>query len=237
MDRRCTYSVCIATYNGAQYIEEQLISILQQLTNADEVIVSDDSSKDETISIVKRLQKKYPIIKIINGPQKGFVQNFENAILNATKDIIVLSDQDDIWKENKIEKINEVFEKNTKCTTILHTMSTFCKGEDERHLITIDYHKGVISNWLKSSYWGCCMAIKREFLKKLLPFGNDCIAHDQLIGLISEKYGNVVFIDEDLIMHRLHENNETFSLPLNKKLLFRVKVLKNYLKVKKQYNN
>lgn len=235
--RKYTYSVCVATYNGEKYIEEQLVSILTQLTDKDEVIVSDDGSKDGTIAVVEHLKQTYPIIKIVKGPQKGFSCNFENAVKNASGDIILFSDQDDIWKANKVEKINEVFVNDEACTTILHTMSTFRAGEDETHEIPMGYHSGVLRNWLMSSYWGCCMAVKREFMLKFLPFREYCVGHDQLTGLMTEKHGKVHFLDEDLIMHRLHDSNTSFTQPLAKKIKFRMEMLRDYLYTDKVFKS
>ena len=235
--RKYTYSVCVATYNGEKYIEEQLVSIYKQLTDKDEIIVSDDGSKDGTIAVVEQLKQQYPNIKIVKGPQKGFSCNFENAVKNASCDIILFSDQDDIWKENKVNKIDEVFTKDETCTTILHTMSTFRVGEDEGHEIPMGYHSGVFSNWLMSSYWGCCMAVKREFMHRFLPFREYCVGHDQLTGLMTEKYGKVCFLNEDLIMHRLHDSNTSFTQPFAKKLKFRMEMLKDYLYTNKVYKS
>lgn len=235
MARKYTYSVCVATYNGEKYIEEQLASIMSQLTEADEIVVSDDGSKDGTLSVVEQLKETYPNIKIVKGPQKGFSCNFENAVKNASKDIIVFSDQDDIWKDNKIERLDEVFGNNNECTTILHTMSTFRAGEEEGHEIPMGYNRGVLRNWLMSSYWGCCMAVKREFLIKFLPFREYCVGHDQLTGLMTEKYGKAVFLDEDLIMHRLHDSNTSFTQPFAKKIKFRIEMLKDYFYTNRQY--
>ena len=92
-------SVCIATYNGAKYIEEQVQSILYQLSEKDEIINSDDGSKDNTLAIIKSLNDAR--IKVIHNTLKhGLVSNFENAIKHADGDYIFLSDQDDIWTSN-----------------------------------------------------------------------------------------------------------------------------------------
>ena len=235
MARKYTYSVCVATYNGEKYIEEQLRTILCQLTDRDEVVVSDDGSKDGTLAVVEGLKQEYPIIKTVAGPQKGFSCNFENAVRNASCDIIVFSDQDDIWKPDKIEKINAIFERDAQCTTILHTMSTFRAREEEGHEIPMEYHKGIFRNWLMSSYWGCCMAVKREFMLRFLPFREYCVGHDQLTGLLTEKYGKVTFVQEDLIMHRLHDSNTSFAQPFTKKIKFRIDMLKDYFYANRQY--
>ena len=89
-------SVCIATYNGAGFIKEQLDSILMQIPATAEVLIGDDGSVDETISIVEGFND--PRIRVIrNSSNLGYVRNFENLIENARGDYIFLSDQDDIW--------------------------------------------------------------------------------------------------------------------------------------------
>ena len=93
-------SVCIATYNGAEYLREQVESILSQLEEEDEIVVSDDSSTDTTIEILQSFGDRR--IKIFKNPAKGFVRNFENALRQAQGDFIFLSDQDDVWLPNKV---------------------------------------------------------------------------------------------------------------------------------------
>lgn len=231
------YSVCIATYNGEKYIEEQIVSIQKQLSAGDEIIISDDGSKDNTVQIVEQMQKMDSRIKVVMGPQKGFSCNFENAMKYATGDVILFSDQDDIWEMNKIEEIEKVYAENPDCTTVLHTMSTFNSSADDTGAITVGYKTGVLKNYLMSSYWGCCMAVKREFVIQFLPFREYCVGHDQLIGLMSERYGKTVFLDEKLLKHRLHDKNTSFSLPLKKKVKFRVELLKDYLYTNRVYKN
>ena len=101
-------SVCIATYNGALYIKEQLNSILPQLSDNDEIIISDDHSTDDTLQIIRSINDKR--IKIfINQGEKGYTPNFENALQKALGEYIFLCDQDDIWMENKVSYcINEL---------------------------------------------------------------------------------------------------------------------------------
>lgn len=229
------YSVCIATYNGEKYIVEQLESIQMQLSKDDEIIISDDGSKDRTIEIVKEMQENDSRIVIVNGPQKGFSCNFENAMKYATGDVILFSDQDDIWEANKVEEIEKIYTENPDCTTILHTMSTFTSDAEDTGAIVVGYNRGVIRNYVKSSYWGCCMAVKRDFITQFLPLREYCVGHDQLTGLMSEKYGKTVFLDKKLIKHRLHDKNTSFSLPLKKKFIFRKELLKDYLYTKKVY--
>ena len=95
-------SVCIATYNGQEYIADQLKSILCQLKSDDEVLISDDNSIDDTLKIVQSFQDKRIII--YNNNFKSPIKNFEFLILQSKGDIIFLSDQDDIWVSNKVKK-------------------------------------------------------------------------------------------------------------------------------------
>ena len=88
-------SVAMATYNGEKYIKKQIESILINLNKDDELIISDDGSKDKTLDIIKSIKDKR--IKIISGPKQGVIKNFENALNNCTGEYIFLSDQDDIW--------------------------------------------------------------------------------------------------------------------------------------------
>ncbi|MCG2791916.1 MAG: glycosyltransferase, partial [Weeksellaceae bacterium] len=95
-------SVCLATYNGEKYLEAQIKSILKQLSVDDELIISDDRSTDNTISVINKFDDNR--IKIfINKNKNGVAHNFENALLKATGDYIFLSDQDDIWADNKVD--------------------------------------------------------------------------------------------------------------------------------------
>ena len=94
-------SVCVATYNGEKFIYDQLQSILDQLLENDEIIVSDNYSTDKTINIIKSINDCR--IKIYFLKKKNLIKNFENALFHAKGDYIFLSDQDDIWLPNKIK--------------------------------------------------------------------------------------------------------------------------------------
>ena len=115
-------SVCIATYNGEKYIKAQLESILAQIGQDDEIIVSDDNSTDNTISEIESLNDNRIKVKknrktIKKESQHKVFQlmdkirlNFENALVEAKGDYIFLADQDDIWKEDKVKSILKMLE-------------------------------------------------------------------------------------------------------------------------------
>lgn len=201
-------SVCIATYNGEIYIYDQLKSILLQLNIDDEVIISDDSSSDNTLFEVNRLADLR--IKIITncGP-RGYTSNFENALKHATGDIIFLSDQDDLWLPNKVEY----------CTNILKNADfvvSDCKLIDENNnIITESFYgkrnnyKSLIGNLFKFGYIGCCFAFRKEILERSLPFppNHKYCTHDNWLMLVAISYFRCFISTEKLILYRRHDKN------------------------------
>lgn len=209
-------SVCIATYNGEKYIKEQIESILFQTIQPNEIIISDDNSTDKTIEIVKKLDS--PLIKIFNNKEKGIIKNFENALLNSTGDYIFLCDQDDIWKNNKIER---VIEKLRIYDLVVHNaeikeMNT--NSNIKRTLFEIYKSKsGIVRNFYKNSYVGCCMAFNRKILQKSIPFPEKIYMHDVWIGMISEISGKIYFEKEILMEYRRHSNNASETCEKSKR--------------------
>lgn len=107
-----TISVVMTTYNGSQFVVEQLDSLKKQTKKIDEVLIFDDCSKDETVSIVADYisQNNLNGWKIFRNEQnKGYNRNFLEGALVASGDIIFYCDQDDIWDETKIEKVSATF--------------------------------------------------------------------------------------------------------------------------------
>jgi glycosyltransferase involved in cell wall biosynthesis len=107
-------SVAMCTYNGEKYIKIQLESILNQILPIDEIVICDDGSNDKTIAIIEQFQFEYPnkIFLYKNPVNLGSNKNFEKAITICNGDYIFLSDQDDLWKETKVEKIIQHFSEN-----------------------------------------------------------------------------------------------------------------------------
>lgn len=198
----------MATYNGENYIKEQLDSILAQLDENDEVIVSDDHSTDKTLDIVKDFKDSR--IKIYsNELGKGYSKNFENSIIHSSGDIIFLSDQDDVWMHNKVELMLKQL--NSADLVISDAIVT-----DENLNTTIESHfrrhetkTGFIENWLKTRYIGACMAFHRRILEKVLPFPTNqkLCAHDYWIANVGEFFYKVKLEKIPLMKYRRHGSN------------------------------
>lgn len=223
-------SVCMATYNGERYIYKQIKSIIQELTEEDEIIISDDGSTDSTIQIIKEFNdSRIKIIQHIKTKTSKYkfdlvTRNIENAIKHSNGDIIFLADQDDIWINDKIDKIKSVMK---DYDVVLHDCSVI---DDNCNILIKSYfdlnnsHKGIIRNLTKNSYMGCCMAFKKEMLDFLIPFPKIEVPHDIWIGLIGEYFGKVCFLKDKLVLYRRHGNNLSPSgESSNNSFLFKIK--------------
>ena len=204
-------SVCIATYNGEKYIKEQLDSILPQLDSNDEIIISDDNSKDRTLDIIANYNDNR--IKVFNNTGRGIIQNFENAIINASGEYIFLADQDDIWNIDKVKICLDDFDKGFDL--ILSNCLIF--DSDFKEILYesfFDFNrskKGIVNNIIKNSYIGCCMAFNNRVKNKVIPFPKNIPMHDSWIGIVSEIYFKVNFNKKKLISYRKHGENASHT--------------------------
>lgn len=203
-------SIAIATYNGAKYLEEQLESILHQTYDSIEIIICDDQSSDNTISIIKRYQNNDIRIKLfINDKNLGYVKNFEKAISLCTGTYIALSDQDDIWSLNKIE----VLLKNIGCNFLIHSDVSLIDEKGEVIAKTwkneIKTHK-VFEDFLFSNVvTGCTSMFKNELLKDLLPFPEALAYHDWYLAIHAARHKKIVYLNKSLVQYRQHTTQDT----------------------------
>jgi len=203
-------SVCMTTYNGSQYVEKQILSILPQLSDNDELVIVDDCSTDQTVDIIKKINDSR--IKLFQNERNlGVIKNFEKSIKNSNGDIIFLSDQDDIWMPNKIKEIINIFMNEIDITLV----TTDSEIIDENDVVTTDsfyqtrgdFVYGIIPHLIKPRFHGCTLAFKVEMLEIFLPFPRDIPMHDIWIGIVNEIYGKTFYIDKPLVKYRRHSNN------------------------------
>ena len=212
-------SVCIATYNGEKYIKEQIDSILSQLSSEDEIIISDDGSKDDTLVEIKKINDNR--IKLFeNKGIHGYTHNFENALNHSSGDYIFFSDQDDVWLPNKIKiMLPYLMSDNFVISDAYITDANLkIKGKisDWRK-----YKKGYFKNLYKSIYAGCTCAFTKNIKNYCLPFPSTLyIQHDTWIGLLSELKFNVISINEPLIYYRRHDSNTSGLSTKSSKTIF-----------------
>jgi glycosyltransferase involved in cell wall biosynthesis len=202
-------SVCIATYNGGDYIKVQLDSILKQLSPGDQVVVVDDASKDNTVEVIKSF--KDPRIHLyINEFNMGPARSFDRALQNANGDWIFLSDQDDCWYDNKVSVVIDTFLKQdvdliVHDATVIRGGSIIFQSLFERSRSSAGIFKNIKSN----TYTGCCMAFRKSVLTKVLPISSRIgLFHDAWIGVLAEFFGfRIIFINVPLIEFIRHDRN------------------------------
>ena len=229
-------SVCMATYNGGRYLREQVDSILSQLSQDDELIVSDDGSTDNTIQILKDYNDSR--IKIFhNSVRHGVNANFENALRHAKGDYIFFSDQDDIWLPGKVNACISFLSDNCDC--VFHDAAIIDKNGST---VRKSFYEGRIPsgaflpNFIKTSYMGCRMAINRRCLKYVLPYPKNlkCFQEGWIASMIALK-SEVKFIPFLGILYRRHGNNvsntnERSPYTLSQKISIRWNLLWNVFK-------
>nr|WP_276520483.1 glycosyltransferase family 2 protein [Vagococcus lutrae] len=227
-------SVCMSVYNGERYLSEQLDSILQQLGEDDEIIISDDGSTDASLAIISDYQDSR--IRCYHNPKKGVVSSFENAINKATQPIIFLCDQDDIWYPNKVEITLDYFGKNPDKDIILSDLTII---DNQQRVLFDSFHEqrdskeGFWKNVKRNSYIGCAMAFRSSIKKEVLPFPKKIPMHDMWIGLIGEYHQTILRIPEKLVYYRRHDNNVSelrTTTSFIKKMTWRVNLLRELFK-------
>ena len=104
-------SVVLCTYNGARFVGEQVESILRQVPAPGELVLGDDASTDDTVALVERLAAEHGVALVVRRHETalGVRGNFADALQHASGDLIALSDQDDIWHDGKLARLEAAF--------------------------------------------------------------------------------------------------------------------------------
>lgn len=211
-------TVIIATYNGEKFLLEQLESIRRQTIKPNEVLIYDDGSTDSTINLVEEYIKKYNLQNWIfkkNDINLGYENNFKKLMYDASNDIIFFCDQDDIWNENKIEKVNDFFEKNLNIEVVC-TDSEFIDGDGNSisnsgfYRMKHDNSIEMITNSKKNYhrlYSGCSMAVKKSFLIAIEPYWKTKWAQDEAIWRYAFLNETIAILHFDAFKRRFHGNN------------------------------
>ncbi len=213
-------SIALCTYNGENFLSEQLESFVKQTHLPDELIVCDDKSADKTIEILNKFaaNSPFPVHIFINEDNIGSTKNFEKAISLCTGDIVFLSDQDDVWNSKKIERIETLFIKHKNIGMIFTNAEivdeklasldkklwdfTFEKEQRSLNFFDVLMRRNVVT--------GATMAFRAEFAESFSPIPTDIpnTIHDGWISLVIAANSEVMFIDECLIKYRQHSNQQ-----------------------------
>lgn len=219
--------VAMATYNGEKYIREQILSILQQTLVPDEILVSDDGSKDGTLDIVRELilpakNVGTEIVIRTDNPRHGIGGNFEWAITHSVGDYIFICGQDDVWMPEKVEHILEVFSQHPDAEMVCHGLSMIdangnaIEGEFSRSMFEIllpqrdivtkaeraMFLDAALSTYLIS---GTSICMASSLVSKSMPIPVDS-AEDQWLPFCATADNALWYLDEKLVSYRIHNS-------------------------------
>ncbi|KQQ80321.1 glycosyltransferase [Arthrobacter sp. Leaf137] len=206
-------SVCMATYNGQDYVAEQIQSILSQLSPEDELVIVDDASKDSTLDVVRRLQDPR-IVLLPSADNKGYVASFEKAVSSSRGEYIMLSDQDDIWLPGRVETLVSALQTKDFAAS---NFTVFGGPANRYHKVQLKesdsgrWVANLVTTWIGiRPYYGCTMAFRAAAKKLILPFPEFLTeTHDQWIAIVANLNRNMVHVAAPTVARRLHDENTT----------------------------
>ena len=208
-------SIACALYNGETFLLEQLTSLHAQTRPADEVILYDDHSNDLTYAIAEQFIKEHNLSHwqlYRQSTNKGYIQNFHDALQKCHGDIIFLCDQDDIWDLHKIEICTNYFHKHTtiECINTSYYIQNMDQIEITLTTLPIKQHDLTFSSILYHNIaMGCTMAVKRSLINCYLE-NTLCIApHDWELNALASDTSSLAYLDQPLITYRIHQANTT----------------------------
>lgn len=238
--------ILLATYNGEKYLKEQLDSILNQTYTNFRLLISDDCSKDYTRQILKEYEKKDSRIKLFFQEKNlGYVKNFEFLLTKVENEIYALSDQDDVWNKDKVEKTYNKLKKdnadlaftdlevvNEKLEIMYPSFNNYMMLSRKIEKYVDDYKMQYLYNCVT----GCTLMSKKAFLDKIIPIPTDSkyVIHDTWIGLIVALYGKVTYLNETTIKYRQHGSNQVGSNHISHKFTKLEQVRNLFIDVKYQ---
>lgn len=243
-------SILMATYNGESYLSEQIESILGQTVQEFQLFIQDDGSSDATYEIAKSYQAKFPnkiFVKRNNVSTGAAKHNFFSLMSKHQDDYIMLSDQDDIWLPDKIEKTLHKLQSlesdyGKDVPIAVHTdlkvvdrdlrvlSESFCNSAN------MDYsRKGFRYQLVQAIMTGCTVMYNHALSKFFLKEPEFMVMHDWWIMLTASAFGIVDNLNEPTILYRQHGNNAIGAANVNT-LIYKLDRLRNWKEVKQSIN-
>ena len=203
-------SIALATYNGEKYLREQLDSIFSQTYKDIEVVACDDGSSDGTVYILKDYERKHGLRLYVNEKNLGYIKNFEKAVLLCEGEYIALSDQDDVWESQKLDKLVKGIRNNL----LIFSDASLITGDGKE--ITRSAFKYVRVNPMRAlsmQYMafrnyvtGCTILFQCELIKKAVPF-NSNVSHDYWLAMFALNENRLIYLPDQLVKYRQHLAN------------------------------
>src|ERR1051326_3404755 len=213
-------SIALCTYNGTVYLKEQLESIAAQTRTPDELVISDDQSTDDTLRMIVEFAATvdFPVRLSVNESNLGTAKNFEKAISLCRGDVILLSDQDDVWHNDKLESVERIFAAKPQLSLVFSNaelVDEALRGFDETLFDLVDFNDRkqrlvksgrVLDVQLRENLvCGCTVAFRANLKELILPISSEGpLVHDGWIMLLIAAVGEIDFINRPLLKYRQH---------------------------------
>ena len=239
-----TVDIILPTYNGEKFIKEQIESILNQSHKNIRLLISDDCSTDGTIEILKKYKEKDNRIELyVQTKNLGVVKNIEFLLQKVTSNYYMLSDQDDYWLPEKVEKSLEKLKQNNadivfgdlevvdeKLKTIYPSFNDFMKLTRKIKNNQNSYKL----NYLYNCITGCTILAKKQTIEKIIPIPTQSkyLIHDHWIGIITSLNGKIAYMPEKYIKYRQHGNNQIGTTKISHKFTQIEEVRELFINVK-----
>ena len=241
-------SVGLATYNGEKYLLKQLTSLLNQTMKIDEVLICDDCSSDETVTIIKKFIIENNLLNwklLVNEVNLGYQKNFLNIMSKLNGDIIFLCDQDDIWELDKVEICYNILKSNPKIQLlstsfrVIDNNDNFIKikknhNYSNNNLLKMKIDEGGLVHipfkylYTHENYaQGCCMCFTKVIKESYVHLNVDGIIHDLALNIIASVIESSYFVNYKGICYRIHDNNSV-GYKVKNALSFKEKLDLNY---------
>ena len=207
--------VLLAAYNGEKYIRQQLDSVLNQKVSVPfRVLVSDDGSTDDTLAILKSYGEQLTIVK--NIYEKGAKNSFLSLLKQCTGPYAALCDQDDIWEEDKLQRVYDAMvAENTVQPCLIHTDLSVVDGGGQQIYPSFFAHQGFDSKavtlnrlLVQNNATGCTMLLNRPLIDLVVQAEPEKIyMHDWWIALTAAAFGKVICLKDKTVRYRQHGKN------------------------------
>ncbi len=217
-----TVSVALGTHNGADYLEQQLRSVLSQTVLPSEIIISDDASADATVELARSVLRGSPVRLTVleNAVALGVTKNFEQAILACSGELVALCDQDDVWMPDRLERATALFASRPSLA-LVHGDAALVDAAGSDLGATLFEALEVGPTQLAAIHAGCAFElflrrnlvtgattmVRRTLAEKAAPFPSAWV-HDEWLAVVAATTAEVDVVEAPLIAYRQHGSNQ-----------------------------
>ena len=229
--------ILLATYNGEKYLEEQIQSLIDQTYKDIRILIRDDNSMDNTVPLIKDLEKRYPgkVIYVQDNEECGSAKaNFMALLKHATAEYVMFCDQDDVWLPDKVQDMFDEMKRQEKefCGPLLIYSDYISvdknlkplnenKKNSQVYNPKLDLNHLLVQNYIN----GCCMIVNKNLYEKTLVYREEMLMHDWWIAIYAATFGKIVHMNKSLMYYRQHGDNVVGSVDIRSLQYVKIKLM------------